>query len=155
MYNNVISFSTVSSGVNALALVFMTDIFKPLYRKITQHDLNEIRATIYSKIIALVYGLLTIALAFLSQYFGSLILQIAISIFGMVGGPLLSLFVLALFFPCVNSLVGSYTPNCILNVFHIYVILIFFIINIHIQTHIALEVYILVNTIVQTVSVAI
>lgn len=113
MYNNVISFSTVSSGVNALALVFMTDIFKPLYRKITQHDLNEIRATIYSKIIALVYGLLTIALAFLSQYFGSLILQIAISIFGMVGGPLLSLFVLALFFPCVNSLVGSYTPNCI------------------------------------------
>lgn len=96
----------MSSGVNALALVFMTDIFKPLYKKITLHEVNEIKATVYSKVVALLYGLLTIGLAFLSQYFGSLILQIALSIFGMVGGPLLALFILALFFPCVNSLVG-------------------------------------------------
>jgi Na+/proline symporter len=96
----------VSSGVNALALVFMTDIFKPLYKKITLHEVNEIKATIYSKVVALLYGLLTIAFAFLSQYFGNLILQIALSIFGMVGGPLLALFILAMFFPCVNSLVG-------------------------------------------------
>jgi hypothetical protein len=61
----------VSSGVNALALVFMTDIFKPLYKKITLREVNEIKATIYSKVVALLYGLLTIALAFLSQYFGN------------------------------------------------------------------------------------
>lgn len=106
------SLSTVSSGVNALALVFMTDIFKPLYRMITLQDINEVRATIYSKVVALVYGLVTIGLAFLSQYFGNLILQIALSIFGMVGGPLLALFVLAMFFPCVNSLGATIGMIC-------------------------------------------
>ena len=100
-------YSTVSSGVNALALVFMTDMFKPVYKRFTQTEISETKATICSKVIALVYGLITIALAFLSQYFGSLILQIALSIFGMVGGPLLALFVMALFFPCINSLVSS------------------------------------------------
>ncbi|XP_052062969.1 sodium-coupled monocarboxylate transporter 1-like isoform X3 [Mytilus californianus] len=106
------SLSTVSSGVNALALVFMTDIFKPIYKKITQTEVNESRATVYSKVVALLYGLLTIGLAFLSQYFGTLILQISLSIFGMVGGPLLALFVMALFFPCINSLGATIGMIC-------------------------------------------
>ncbi|CAC5405778.1 SLC5A6 [Mytilus coruscus] len=106
------SLSTVSSGVNALALVFMTDIFKPIYMKITETEVNESRATVYSKVVALLYGLLTIGLAFLSQYFGTLILQISLSIFGMVGGPLLALFVMALFFPCINSLGATIGMIC-------------------------------------------
>lgn len=96
----------MSSGVNALALTFMTDVLRPLYKFFTKTDINEKRATLYSKIIALIYGFLTIGLAFLSEKMGPLILQIALSIFGMVGGPLLSVFVMAMFIPCINSWVG-------------------------------------------------
>ncbi|XP_052718701.1 sodium-dependent multivitamin transporter-like [Crassostrea angulata] len=97
------SLSTVSSGVNALALTFMTDVFRPLHHFFTKSTINERRATLYSKLIALIFGFLTIGMAFLSEKMGPLILQIALSIFGMVGGPLLSLFVMAMFIPCVNS----------------------------------------------------
>ena len=97
------TYSTVSSGVNALALTFMTDVLRPVYRFFTKSHINEKRATLYSKLIALTYGFLTIGLAFLSEKMGPLILQIALSIFGMVGGPLLGLFVMAMFIPCVNS----------------------------------------------------
>lgn len=102
--------STVSSGVNALALTFMTDVLRPLHHFFTKSAINERRATLYSKLIALIFGFLTIGLAFLSEKMGPLILQIALSIFGMVGGPLLSLFVMAMFIPCVNSWVSRLFP---------------------------------------------
>lgn len=113
--------STVSSGVNALALTFMTDVFRPLHHFFTKSTINERRATLYSKLIALIFGFLTIGMAFLSEKMGPLILQIALSIFGMVGGPLLSLFVMAMFIPCVNSWVSrlSYVScRFILSYFH-------------------------------------
>lgn len=98
--------STVSSGVNALALVLITDILKPLYKYLKHRDMDEAVATTLSKVAALFYGLLTIGLAFLAQYFGSLIVVVGLSISGMVGGPLLGLFTLGFFFPCTNSLVS-------------------------------------------------
>lgn len=113
--------STVSSGVNALALTFMTDVLRPLHHFFTKSTINERRATLYSKLIALIFGFLTIGMAFLSEKMGPLILQIALSIFGMVGGPLLSLFVMAMFIPCVNSWVSRLSyASCrfILSYFH-------------------------------------
>ncbi|XP_063441491.1 sodium-dependent multivitamin transporter-like [Mytilus trossulus] len=109
------SLSTVSSGVNALALVLITDILKPLYKYIKQRDMDEAVATTLSKVAALFYGLLTIGLAFLAQYFGSLIVIVGLSISGMVGGPLLGLFTLGFFFPCTNSLGATVAVLCSLS----------------------------------------
>ena len=53
--------------------------------------------------LATVFGLMTVGLAFLAPYLGTTLLQVASTIFGMVGGPLLGLFLLAMFFPCANT----------------------------------------------------
>ncbi|KAH3773444.1 sodium-coupled monocarboxylate transporter 1-like [Dreissena polymorpha] len=110
------SLSTVSSGVNALALTFLTDIAKPAYRALKGRHMEERMSSILSKVFALLFGATTIALAFLAQFFGSFILQVALSIFGMVGGPLLGLFVCALFFPVINSWGASVGVICSLAV---------------------------------------
>ncbi|XP_078506134.1 sodium-dependent multivitamin transporter isoform X2 [Lissotriton helveticus] len=89
--------STISSAFNSLATVTMQDLIKPYFP-----DLSESRATIISKILALGYGLLCIAMAYISSFMGS-VLQAALSIFGIVGGPLLGVFCLGMFFPCANS----------------------------------------------------
>lgn len=52
---------------------------------------------------AVFFGVLTIALSFAAQYFGALVLQVAISVFGMVGSPLAGLLSVGMLVPCVNS----------------------------------------------------
>ncbi|XP_069461683.1 sodium-dependent multivitamin transporter [Ambystoma mexicanum] len=89
--------STISSAFNSLATVTMEDLVKPHFP-----NLSESRATMLSKVVALLYGLLCIGMAYISSIMGS-VLQAALSIFGMVGGPLLGLFCLGMFFPCANS----------------------------------------------------
>ena len=44
-------------------------------------------------------------LAFMADKMGPMLVEISLTIFGVTGGPLLGLFVMALFFPCINSLV--------------------------------------------------
>ncbi|XP_037668543.1 sodium-dependent multivitamin transporter [Choloepus didactylus] len=90
------SLSTISSAFNSLATVTMEDLIRPWFP-----DFSEARATLLSKVLAFGYGLLCIGMAFLSSQMGP-VLQAAISIFGMVGGPLLGLFCLGMFFPCAN-----------------------------------------------------
>uniref|UniRef100_A0A672TEX2 Solute carrier family 5 member 6 n=1 Tax=Sinocyclocheilus grahami TaxID=75366 RepID=A0A672TEX2_SINGR len=74
--------STISSAFNSSATVTMVDLIKPHFS----------RATL-SKMQALSYGIICLAMVYA-----------ALSIFGMVGGPLLSLFCLGIFFPCANSI---------------------------------------------------
>lgn len=64
------------------------------------------RCALLSKFIALSYGLICLAVAFLSHLLGG-ILQASLSIFGMVGGPLLAIFTLGMFCPCANQPVSS------------------------------------------------
>uniref|UniRef100_A0A8C1D679 Sodium-dependent multivitamin transporter n=1 Tax=Cyprinus carpio carpio TaxID=630221 RepID=A0A8C1D679_CYPCA len=89
--------STISSAFNSLATVTMEDLIKPHVAPMT-----EARATLLSKMLALGYGLVCLAMAYIASLMGS-VLQAALSIFGMVGGPLLGLFCLGMFFPWANS----------------------------------------------------
>lgn len=91
--------STVSSGVNSLAAVTLEDIIKAYIVA----DISELWATRITKITALVYGILAILLVFVAQQLGG-VLQAALSIHGMVGGPMLGLFTLGMIFPWTNSL---------------------------------------------------
>ncbi|KAM4903907.1 sodium-dependent multivitamin transporter [Sylvia borin] len=88
--------STISSAFNSLATVTMEDLVRPHFP-----GLSDSRATLLSKLLALGYGLLCLGMAYVSSMLGP-VLQAAISIFGMVGGPLLGLFCLGMFFPCAN-----------------------------------------------------
>lgn len=63
--------STVSSGLNSLAAVTLKDlvlVFKP--------DLTEKQATWTSKILALIYGAVSIGIAAIARYLGSGILSV-------------------------------------------------------------------------------
>ncbi|XP_071457547.1 sodium-dependent multivitamin transporter isoform X2 [Marmota flaviventris] len=90
------SLSTISSAFNSLATVTMEDLIQPWFP-----EFCEARAIVLSRSLAFGYGILCLGMAYISSHLGS-VLQAAISIFGMVGGPLLGLFCLGMFFPCAN-----------------------------------------------------
>ncbi|XP_041496095.1 sodium-dependent multivitamin transporter-like [Microtus oregoni] len=92
------SLSTISSAFNSLATVTMEDLIQPWFPEMT-----ETRAILLSRSLAFAYGLICLGMAYISSHLGS-VLQAALSIFGMVGGPLLGLFCLGMFFPCANPL---------------------------------------------------
>ncbi|XP_040263127.1 sodium-coupled monocarboxylate transporter 1-like [Bufo bufo] len=89
--------STVSSSINALATVTIEDLIKP-YTNLSERKLSWL-----SKGMNAFYGVLCIAMSALASKMGSVV-QAAMSIFSMVGGPLLGLFCLGMFLPFCNSL---------------------------------------------------
>nr|XP_014089687.1 putative sodium-dependent multivitamin transporter [Bactrocera oleae] len=97
------SLSTISSAISSLAAVTVEDYIKPLLLWKTKQTLSDSRSTWFSKIFNLIYGAGCIGLAFLT---GSLtgVLQAALSIFGIIGGPLLGLFTLGMYFTSVNQM---------------------------------------------------
>ncbi|XP_046396198.1 putative sodium-dependent multivitamin transporter [Ischnura elegans] len=97
------SLSTVSSALNSLSAVSLEDYIKPAYVAIKGRGLSENACTVLSKILALGYGMLCLAFAFLAQSFGG-ILQASLTIFGVIGGPLLGVFTLGMFFPFANQM---------------------------------------------------
>lgn len=84
------SLSTVSSAINSLAAVTLEDYIRPLVK------LSDSKSPILLKILALVFGLICIGLAFLADFLGTGVLQASLTIFGVVGGPLLGLFTLGI-----------------------------------------------------------
>ncbi|XP_071833198.1 sodium-coupled monocarboxylate transporter 2-like isoform X1 [Apostichopus japonicus] len=108
--------STVSSGINSMVAVTMEDIWKPLRRwlaKMRNKELEEDdkKDTRLSKILSLIFGLLTIVLAILTSRLGTLVTLVN-SIFGIFGGPILAAFTLGMVWPRANSravLVGTLT----------------------------------------------
>ncbi|XP_004589673.2 sodium-coupled monocarboxylate transporter 1 [Ochotona princeps] len=90
--------STVSSSINALAAVTVEDLIKPHFRSLSERSLSWI-----SQGMSVLFGLCCIAMAALASLMGAL-LQAALSIFGMVGGPLLGLFSLGILVPFANPI---------------------------------------------------
>nr|KAG5707439.1 hypothetical protein BaRGS_011943 [Batillaria attramentaria] len=103
--------STISSGVNSLAAVTLEDFLRPWVDRVAGGRRSSRLHSVVTVVLALVYGLATIGLAYLAGILDSTILQIAISILGMVGGPLLGLLIVGIFFPCINSWVSGFNRN--------------------------------------------
>ena len=82
--------STVSSAINSLAAITMEDYLKPFL------SIKESNETFLLKMVAMIYGLTCILLTFIVEYLGPGILQASITIFGVVGGPILGLFSLGM-----------------------------------------------------------
>ncbi|CAG9823598.1 unnamed protein product [Phaedon cochleariae] len=96
------SLSTVSAALNSLAAITIEDYIKPLYLYIRKKPLSSKVAGVQTKLISMVFGIISIAVAFLAQLLGG-VLQAALTIFGVVGGPLLGLFSLGMFTTIANE----------------------------------------------------
>lgn len=77
-------------------------IFQPIYRKINKQDILESKIPMYTKVTALGYGFICIATAFIAGSMGG-ILQASITIFGVIGGPILGLFSVGMFTARANQ----------------------------------------------------
>ncbi|XP_033123444.1 sodium-dependent multivitamin transporter-like [Anneissia japonica] len=95
--------STVSSGLNAMIAVTLEDVIKPIRRNCLPHlEVSDATDTKISKILTILFGAMTIGLGFLATKMGSLV-NMANSIFGAAGGPLLAAFTLGMFWKRANS----------------------------------------------------
>ncbi|CAM4628231.1 hypothetical protein PO909_005338 [Leuciscus waleckii] len=92
--------STVSSSINALVAVTVADFLKPAMPWLTERQQSWINMGM-----SVFYGGVCIGMAGIASLMGN-ILQAALSIFGMISGPLLGLFLLGMFFRCANSTGG-------------------------------------------------
>ncbi|KAL5968537.1 Sodium-dependent multivitamin transporter [Taenia solium] len=96
--------STLSSGVNGIACVLVEDVFMDIYLTCSKSSgLRQKTLTFIIRFIAIVFGLIIIGLAFLLQVVPAGVLRIAFSIFGAIGGPILTVFTLGMICPFVNK----------------------------------------------------
>ncbi|XP_058802925.1 putative sodium-dependent multivitamin transporter [Phymastichus coffea] len=89
------SLSTMSAGLNSLAVITLEDYAKPAFLSCAGRPLSETRSLALGKLLTLLYGLACLALAFGAKLLGG-VLQASLTIFGAVGGPLLGVFTLGM-----------------------------------------------------------
>lgn len=90
------SLSTLSSGFNSLAAVTWDDLIRPRVK------LTDAQSIVLLKCIGGVFGLLSIAVAFLVGSLRS-IMQASTSLLGVTSGPLLATFLLGVLAPCCKK----------------------------------------------------
>lgn len=86
--------SSVSSFVNSLAAVTIEDLVKPVL-KAQSIQLSQRKEVLVTKFIALFFGLMCLLLTLLAEQMKG-ILEASLTVFGLVGGPLLGLFTLGM-----------------------------------------------------------
>ncbi|XP_055917592.1 putative sodium-dependent multivitamin transporter [Eupeodes corollae] len=96
------SLSSISSTVSSLVAVTLEDYMKPFCKKILKKPMTENSTTLPSKIMVFIFGIICICLAFCAGALGG-VLQASLTIFGVVGGPLLGLFTLGMFTTKANQ----------------------------------------------------
>ncbi|KAH8247182.1 hypothetical protein KR032_012464, partial [Drosophila birchii] len=98
--------SSLSTGMNSLAAVFLEDYIRPLARK----PLTEHQTAIIMRLVTVIIGVLSVALVFVVERMGSHVMQLSMTIGSVVQGPLFGLFVMGLLCPSIKSrsaIVGS------------------------------------------------
>ncbi|XP_070578328.1 sodium-dependent multivitamin transporter-like [Ptychodera flava] len=110
------SLSSISSGLNAMVAVALRDIVKPWRRWRSRRSNcplqeSDARDIVISKILTLVFGLISTALALVLPHLGTLI-NISMITFGAIGGPIAGAFTLGLSYPRANSW-GTLVGICI------------------------------------------
>ena len=106
--------STVSSGLNSLAAVVLQDLLVSAGNK----KFSEKTKTWLTKGMAAGFGVLSYAVVFLVKYLPG-VLEAALGIFGIVGGPVLGGFTLGMFIPWASSRVSN-TLFSFVSVFHLF-----------------------------------
>lgn len=101
------SLSTISSGLNSLAAVIIEDAYKGLLGR----KLSDQRQGLVSKIFSVALGVFVMLLTYVVSFLGS-VLNAALSLFGVLSGPIMGVFFLGFFFPQANrhgGLIGFLT----------------------------------------------
>ncbi|KAM3919273.1 sodium-coupled monocarboxylate transporter 2 [Leptodactylus fuscus] len=88
--------STVAASINALATVTFEDFVKNFFK-----DISDRKSTWISKGLCVLFGILCTVMAVVASLMGGVV-QAALSIHGMGGGPMLGLFTLGILFPWTN-----------------------------------------------------
>ncbi|XP_067850192.1 sodium-coupled monocarboxylate transporter 2 isoform X2 [Heptranchias perlo] len=88
--------STVAASINALATVTYEEVVKQCFP-----NMSDKLSTWISKSLCILFGVLCTSMAVAASLMGGII-QAALSIHGMCGGPMLGLFSLGILFPCAN-----------------------------------------------------
>ncbi|XP_066490586.1 sodium-coupled monocarboxylate transporter 1-like [Tiliqua scincoides] len=89
--------STVSSSINALATVTVEDLVKRNLKTVSEEDLSSI-----SMGMSLLFGIICIAMAAVTSVLTG-VLQITLTVFGVIGGPLLGIYALGVLLPSANA----------------------------------------------------
>lgn len=92
------SLSSISSGLNAMSAVLLEDFLKPFCCK----SLTGKKAILLSKLLVLVLGVFQFGVAYLISKSGGLLLQLVYSLFSIMSGPLMGIFVAGMVFPWTN-----------------------------------------------------
>ncbi|XP_053375931.1 sodium-coupled monocarboxylate transporter 1-like [Mercenaria mercenaria] len=90
--------STLSSGINSMATNALQDILSGYLQ-----EAQQIKKTFILKLLVLVYGIVTVVLAYLSQYLTGPVTQMCNTAFGAAGGPIVGIFFLGAVFPQANK----------------------------------------------------
>ncbi|GMT36949.1 hypothetical protein PFISCL1PPCAC_28246, partial [Pristionchus fissidentatus] len=109
-FTGIFAVAIYSAGISTLSATFSSgnavvieDIIEPLLKVFNQPKLSEKASKLIMRIFPIALAILAISLALVCSMLDSLILQLAFSIFGVVGGPVLGLFILGILVPYVKG----------------------------------------------------
>jgi len=90
--------SSVSPALNSLAAITMEDYIKPFAGR----EIPDKKRVYCMKLLVVAYGAICIALSFMVKYLGQ-IFQSALTVFGVIGGPVTAVFTLGIVVPSANQ----------------------------------------------------